>query len=87
MAGPGYDLEAFAYKRGSYSDLPNQLPMSKIQGTQRLDFQNRHIESRQTAQMAGYHSTNPLPFERFVGTFQRHINEPLPLSVNELMFE
>jgi hypothetical protein len=52
-----------------------------------LDFQNRHTETPQVSQAVGFHSTNPLPFERFVGTFRRHVNEPLPLSVNEQMFE
>lgn len=87
MAGPGYDLETNAYTRGAFSALPNQLPLAGIQGVQLFDFQNRHTESPQTSQMAGWHTTNPLPSERFVGTFHRHVNEPLPLSVNELMFE
>jgi hypothetical protein len=37
--------------------------------------------------MAGYHSTNPLPYERFVGPYKRHVHEPLPLSVNEQVYE
>jgi hypothetical protein len=39
------------------------------------------------AQMSGFHDSNPLPYERFVGTFRRHVHEPLPLSVNEYMLE
>lgn len=58
-----------------------------MQGMQILDFQNRHTEKPQVSQMAGWHSTNPLPYERFVGTFHRHVNEPLPLSVNEQQFD
>lgn len=84
MAGPGYDLETNAYKRGFFAGLPTRLPP---QGVQLFDFQNRHTESPQTSQMVGWPTTNPLPAERFVGTFHRHVNEPLPLSVNELMFD
>jgi hypothetical protein len=87
MAGPGYDLETAAYKNGCFSALQNLLPLSGMQGIQLFDSQNRHTESTQTSQMAGWHNTNSLPFERFVGTFTRHVNEPLPLSVNELQFE
>jgi hypothetical protein len=85
--GPGFDLERFAFERSCYNTLPNQFPKSGMQGEQILDVQNRHTESPQVSQMAGWHTTNPLPRERFIGTFHRHVNEPLPLSVNELMFE
>lgn len=87
LTGPNEDLETFSYTRKAYLDLPNLFPNSGQQGMQLLDFQNRHTEAPQTSQMSGFHSTNPLPYERFVGTFRRHVNEPLPLSVNELMFE
>jgi hypothetical protein len=86
-AGPGHDLEVFSYERKAFDTLPNQFPNSGMQGMQILDFQNRHADTAQTSQMAGWHSTNPLPYERFVGTFHRHVNEPLPLSVNELQFD
>jgi len=85
--GPNDDLERFSYQRSQYDILPNYFPNSGQQGEQLLDFQNRHTESPQVTQMAGWHTTNPLPRERFIGTFHRHVNEPLPLSVNELMFE
>lgn len=86
-AGPGHDLEVFSYERKAFVTLPNLFPMSKQQGMQLLDFQNRHTEAPQVAQMTGFQTTNPLPFERFVGPFHRHVNEPLPLSVNETMYE
>lgn len=85
--GPNSDLEIFSYERGAFVTLPNVFPLSGMQGIQLLDFQNRHAEGAQTAQMSGFPDTNPLPFERFVGPFHRHVNEPLPLSVNEAMFE
>lgn len=85
--GPGHDLEVFSYERGGFVTLPNVFPLSKQQGMQLLDYQNRHTEVAQTSQMAGFPDTNPLPFERFVGPFHRHVNEPQPLSVNEIMFE
>lgn len=84
-AGPSHDLEMFAYERQSYVTLTP--PIVSRQAEQLLDFQNRHTEDPQVSQMTGYHTTNPLPFERFVGTFRRHVNEPLPLSVNEVMHE
>lgn len=86
-AGNPEDKELFAYEAGKFSTNPNAFPNSGMQGMQLLDFQNRHTESPQTTQMAGFHFTNPLPRERFMGTFHRHVNEPLPLSVNELVFE
>lgn len=86
-AGPGHDLEVFSYEQKAFVTLPNQFPNSGVQGVQLLDFQNRHTETPQIAQAVGWHTTNPLPYERFVGTFQRHVNEPLPLSVNELQFD
>jgi hypothetical protein len=86
-AGPAYDLEKFSFERQAYVALPNILPDSGVQGMQLLDFQNRHTEAAQVSQMSGYHSSNPLPYERFVGPYARHVNEPLPLSVNECMYE
>lgn len=86
-AGPGHDLEVFSYEQKAFVSLPNMFPNSGMQGEQILDFQNRHTSQPQISQMAGWHSTNPLPYERFVGTFHRHVNEPLPLSVNELQFD
>ena len=86
-AGPGHDLEVFHYEKGAFCTLPNLFPNSGMQGMQQLDFQNRHTEAPQTSQMAGYHTSNPLPYERFVGPYKRHIHEPLPLSVNEQMYE
>ena len=86
-AGPGHDLEVFSYQRKQFDSLPNHFPNSGIQGMQILDYQNRHTESAQVSQAVGFHATNPLPFERFVGTFRRHVNEPLPLSVNEQLLE
>ena len=85
--GPGHDLEVFSYERKAFVTLPNNFPNSRMQGMQLLDFQNRHTETPQTSQMAGFHDTNPLPYERFMGVFHRHINEPLPLSVNEQVYE
>lgn len=85
-AGPGHDLEVFSYQRQSFVTLPNPLPFRQ-QAEQILDHQNRHTESPQVLQMTGFHISNPLPFERFVGPFRRHVHEPLPLSVNEIMFE
>lgn len=85
--GPGHDLESFSYDRGAFVTLPNQFPLSGQQGSQILDFQNRHTENAQTAQMSGFHTTNPLPYERFMGTFHRHVNAALPLSVNEAVYE
>lgn len=85
--GPGHDLEVFSYERGAFVTLPNNFPNSGRQGMQLLDFQNRHTENPQTSQMAGFKDTNPLPYERFMGTFHRHVNEPLPLSVNEQVYE
>lgn len=87
LTGPNDDLEVFSYERKAYTTLPNQFPLSGQQGIQLLDFQNRHTEDTQTTQMSGFPTTNRLPYERFVGTFRRHVNEPLPLSVNELMLE
>lgn len=87
--GPGHDLESFSYERSAYVTLPQPniaLPF-KQQGIQILDFQNRHTTAPQIAQVTGFHSSNPLPFERFVGPFRRHVNEPQFLSVNENMFE
>lgn len=87
--GPGHDLEVFSYERKAFVTLPRPniaLPFGQ-QGQQILDFKNRHTEAPQVSQMSGFHTTNPLPFERFVGPFLRHVNEPLPLSVNETMFE
>ena len=86
-AGPGHDLEVFAYERGAILTLPNLFPLSGQQGMQLLDFQNRHTESPQVTQMAGFHTANPLPYERFVGPYHRHVHEPLPLSVNEQVYE
>jgi len=85
--GPNEDLEIFAYQRGAFLGLPNLFPNSGMQGMQLLDFQNRHTEAPQVAQCVGYHVANPLPYERFVGPYPRHIHEPLPLSVNEQMYE
>lgn len=85
--GPSDDLEVFAYERRDFDSLPNSFPRSGMQGEQILDFQNRHVESAQTWQMVGFHDTNDLCFERFVGQFHRHVNEPLPLSVNEVMYD
>jgi hypothetical protein len=85
--GPGDDIEFFSYENQAFVTLPNQFPLSGQQGIQLLDFQNRHTEAPQTSQMLGFHSTNPLPYERWHGTFVRHINEPLPLSVNEAQYE
>lgn len=85
--GPGHDLEVFSYERGGFSTLPNLFPRSGSQAEQILDFQNRHTESPQVSQMSGFPVSNPLPYERFVGKFHRHIHEPLPLSVNELQLE
>lgn len=86
-AGPGYDLERFQYEQKAYVTLPNLFPNSGIQGMQLLDFQNRHTEDVQIAQMVGWHRTNKLPNEHHMGTFHRHINEPLTLSVNEYIPE
>lgn len=86
-AGPGHDLEVFSYEQKAFVTLPNHFPNSGIQGMQLLDFQNRHTETAQVSQAVGFKSTNPLPYERFVGTFHRHVNEPTPLSVNELQFD
>ena len=88
-AGPGHDLEVFSYERKAFVTLPQpNIPLPfKQQGEQILDFQNRHTEAPQVRMMSGFHTTNPLPFERFVGPFHRHVNEPLPLSVNETMYE
>lgn len=86
-AGPGHDLEVFSYEREAFSTLPNLFPNSGLQAEQILDFQNRHAEAPQASQMAGFHDTNPLPYERFVGQFHRHVNEPLPLSVNEVLYD
>ena len=85
--GPGYDLESFSYERSAFVTLPNQFPLSGRQGLPVPDFQNRHTETPQVSQMSGFHSSNPLPYERFMGTFHRHVNEPLPLSVNEQVYE
>jgi len=85
--GPNHDLEAFSYQRGAFVTLPNLFPNSRMQGMQLLDFQNRHTEAPQVAQCIGYHDTNPLPNERFVGPYRRHVHEPLPLSVNEQVYE
>jgi hypothetical protein len=85
--GPGHDLEVFSYERGAFVTLLNQFPNSGVQGMQLLDFQNRHTENPQVSQMAGFHDTNDLCFERFMGPFHRHVNEPLPLSVNEQVYE
>lgn len=87
LTGPNHDLEMFSYERGAFVTLPNLFPMAGMQAEQIGDFQNRHTETPQVSQMSGFPTTNPLPYERFVGTFRRHINEPLPLSVNEIMFE
>lgn len=84
-AGPGHDLETFSYERSAYVTLTP--PIVSKQAEQLLDFQNRHTEAPQVAQMSGFHTTNPLPYERFIGTFRRHVNEPSPLSVNEVMYE
>ena len=86
-AGPGHDLEVFSYEKSAFVTLPNNFPNSGLQGMQLLDFQNRHTEAPQTSQMADYHTTNPLPYERFVGPYKRHVHEPLPLSVNEQVYE
>jgi hypothetical protein len=88
-AGPGHDLEVFSYERKAFVTLPNPAMATPFgqQGEQLLDFQNRHTASPQVAQMSGFHTTNPLPSERFVGPFRRHIHEPLPLSVNEIVFD
>lgn len=85
--GPGHDIEVFSYENRAYVTLPNLFPNSGTQAEQILDFQNRHSEAPQVSQMSGFHDSNPLPYERFVGTFRRHVNEPLPLSVNEYMYE
>lgn len=87
--GPGHDLEVFAYENREYYTLPKpKIPTPfGVQGEQILDFQNRHTEAAQVSQAIGFHSTNPLPYERFVGPFHRHVNEPQPLSVNETMYE
>lgn len=86
-AGPNRDLETFSYERSAFVTLPNLFPNSGQQGMQLLDFQNRHSEAPQVSQMSGFHSSNPLPNERFVGPYHRHIHEPLPLSVNEQVYE
>ena len=88
-AGPGHDLEVFSYERGSYNTLaaPSIPVPFGAQGIQILDFQNRHTEAPQVAQAVGYHVDNPLPFERFHGPFDRHVNEPQFLSVNETVFK
>jgi hypothetical protein len=85
-AGPAYDLEVFAYQRGAYKTLAPPIPVG-IQGMPIPDIQNRHTEAAQVMQCAGFHTTNPLPYERFHGPFRRHVHEPLPLSVNETVFE
>ena len=88
-AGPGHDLEVFSYQRGAFVTLPDPpvaIPFRQ-QAQQILDFQNRHVEAPQVSQMSGFHNSNPLPFERFVGPFHRHVHEPLPLSVNEWIAE
>lgn len=85
--GPNHDLEVFSYERRSFVTLPNVFPNSGQQGMQILDFQNRHTEKPQTSQMVGFPTTNPLPYERFVGPWTRHVNEPGFLSVNELQFD
>lgn len=86
-AGPSRDLEVFSYERREFDSLPNRFPNARIQGMQILDFQNKHATDAQASQMAGFHVDNPLPNERFVGPFRRHIHEPLPLSVNEVVYE
>lgn len=88
-AGPGYDLENFSYERGAFVTLPQpNIPLPfKQQGQPIPDIQNRHVEAVQVTQMSGFPTSNPLPFERFVGPFRRHVHEPLPLSVNETMLE
>ena len=86
-SGPSEDLETFSRERQVFSTIPNLFPRSGTQGEQISDIQNRHTESPQTIQMSGFRNTNPLPFERFVGTFRRHVNEPLLLSVNEVIPE
>lgn len=88
-AGPGHDLEIFSYQREAFVTLPNpaiDLPFRQ-QAQQILDHQNRHVEAPQVSQMTGFQTSNALPFERFVGPFRRHVHEPLPLSVNETIFE
>lgn len=87
--GPGHDLEVFSYQRQAFVTLPlPAIPLPfRQQGQPIPDFQNRHTESVQVSQMTGFPTSNPLPLERFVGPFRRHIHEPLPLSVNEYSLE
>lgn len=83
--GPAWDLETFAYQRGGFPDLPppqGSIPFN-IQGMPLPDIYQTHTQAEQVYQLVGYHPTNPLPFQHFVGAFHQQVHQPQFLSVNE----
>lgn len=82
------DLETFAYMRNTYKilpDPPGNIPFN-IQGHPIPDYQQAHVSAGQVYQATHFLKTNPWPFTRFVGRYQRQINQPDFLSVNEEIF-
>lgn len=87
-AGYSTDLETFAYMRNEFTILPdpgNNIPFN-IQGQPIPDYQQVHVTSGQVLQATNYLTNNPWPFTRFVGKFQRQINQPQFLSINEQIY-
>ena len=82
------DLETFAYTRNDFKilpDPPGNIPFG-IQGHPIPDYQQVHVTAGQVYQATHFLKTNPWPFTRFVGKFQRQINQPDFLSINEEIF-
>lgn len=86
--GPSSDLETFAYQRHEFIVLPDPEGMIPFhtQGQPIPDYQQQHVTSGVVETATHFTATNPWPFTRFVGTYQRQIHQPQFLGINEQIY-
>lgn len=87
IPGDNFDIES--YKRLNGFQAPvlviPWIPFRE-QAFPLPDFQNRHTISIDVNQATQNRQTNPLPYNRFVGTSEYQANQPSFLSVNEKIY-
>lgn len=87
IPGPDYDIESYKRINGFKSPI---LVMPWIPFREQAfplpDFQNRHTTFHDVNQATHNRQTNPLPYNRFIGTSEYQANQPAFLSVNEKIY-
>lgn len=86
--GTGADLETFAYQVRSLPLLPNPpgIPFHQ-QGMQLLDPYWQSVNPTAVALCTTIQSTNPLPYQHFVGTNPQNLHVPQFLSINDQKYQ